>query len=116
MTTRSVEFCAMTLTDITGTTTVAVQVYLPPFEVVSGSNVSFRLDPVPCVWTTPVILLQLILGSTTRWATTATEQVREKDWPAVEELEEEVVTKGGGRAGKNGEREQERKEEGERYI
>ena len=104
MTTRSVVFRSLTLTDISGTATMAVQLYLPPWEVVRGLNVSSRLDPVPCVWTTPVIFPQLMLGSTTRWATTDTEHVREKDWPAVEEPEEEVVTTGGGRAGRKGER------------
>ena len=102
MTTRSVVLCPLTLTDISGTSTIAVQVYLPPWEVVRGLNVRFKLDPVPCVWTTPVIFLQVMLGSTTRWATTDTEQVREKNSLAVEEPEEEVVTTGGGRAGREG--------------
>ena len=108
MTTRSVLFCALTLTDISGTATMAVQLYLPPWEVVRGLNVSSRLDPMSCVWTTPSIFPQLMLGSTTRWATTDTEQVREKDWPAVERPEEEVVTTGGGRAGRKGGGERER--------
>ena len=96
--------CALTPTDISDTATMAVQVYLPPWEVARGLNVCFRLDPVHCVWTTPVIFPQLMLGSTTRWATTDTEQVREKDCPAVEELEKEVVTTGGWSAGRQGER------------
>ena len=102
MTTRSVVLCALTPTDISEMFTIAVQLYLPPWEVIRGLNVSSRLDPVPCVWTTPVIFLQVMLGSTTRWATTDTEQVREKDSLAVEEPEEEVVTTGGGRAGREG--------------
>ena len=87
-----------------GTLILPLQVYGPACDVASPVNVSSLVVNVPIVFETPstpcpLESIHCTAGSTTRYSTTATVQVRVGDCPEVIMREEGVmVTLGAGRS------------------
>ena len=81
-----------------GILTVAVQLYWPPSDVLSGENVYFT-DVVFMSDTTVELEKTIIMsGFDIRPDTTVAEQLMVYCWPALDSPENEMLTFGGGRA------------------
>ena len=99
----------MTGRDMAGISTLALQMYCPPWDVHSGLNVRLRVNTLPVIITAPTVILvsltvvplvhnHSISGSTTRLSTTVALQVRVYTSPAVLGPSGMMTTSGGGSA------------------
>ena len=77
---------------------VAVQLYWPPSDVLSGENVYCTEVALPSDTKLELGKTIFMSGFDIRPATTVAEQLMVYCWPALEFPENEILTSGGGRA------------------
>ena len=91
---------------MTGISTLALQMYCPPWDVCSGKNVRLRVNKLPSIIIVPTVILvpstivpllynHAISGLTARFSTTVAMQVRVCTSPAVVEPSGLMITSGG---------------------